>query len=72
MSYGINKKDNGYARLVADIDAPKTVWMALAVSFADKLTGQTGVGLEAVGDAIFKEWEVLHQNGIVPQKPRRS
>lgn len=72
MSYGISKKDNEYARLVCNIDAPKTVWMAIAVAFADKLTGKTGEGLESVGDAIFREWEVLHENGIVPQKPRRG
>jgi hypothetical protein len=34
MSYGRSKSDNEYARLAFEVDAPKTVWMALAVSFA--------------------------------------
>jgi hypothetical protein len=67
VSYGIGKKDNEYARLVHHVDASKTVWMAIAVSFAMQATqGQ----LETIDAAIMAEWETLHANGIVPQKPR--
>jgi hypothetical protein len=73
MGYGIGKKDNGYARLVLDIDAPKTVWMAIAVSLANRIDG-TGV-IERGGaptDTLMAEWQALYDNGIVPQKPHRE
>lgn len=71
MAYGRGKRDNEYARLVFDIDAPKTVWMAIAVAFADRLIGTGPDGqLQSVSELIRREWELLHQNGIVPQKPR--
>ncbi len=69
MGYGIGKKDNEYARLVLHIDAPKTVWMAIAVSFANRL--EDGIFAEVPG-AIQREWATLHLNGIVPQKVRIS
>jgi len=69
MSYGRGKKDNEYARFVCHIDASKTVWMALAVAFAQQATGAS---LETIDAAIMAEWETLHANGIVPQKPRTS
>ncbi len=68
MSYGLGKTDNEYSRLVLDVDAPKTVWMALAVSFAIRC----GIDVGDVGDAVFAEWGRLHVDGIVPQKPRRD
>lgn len=67
MGYGMGKKDNEYARHVCDIDASKTVWMAIAVSFAMRIMG----GEVGVRDLILGEWDALHTNGIVPQKPRR-
>lgn len=69
MSYGIGKKDNEYAREVCDIDAPKTVWMAIAFSFALRIAA--GSGADA-GKLCAGEWQLLHDNGIVPQKPRSS
>lgn len=70
MSYGIGKKDNNYSRAVLDIDAPKTVWMAIAFSLALRLAGN-GIARDAA-DLCFTEWMALHANGIVPQKPRRD
>lgn len=67
MGYGIGKKDNEYAREVVGIDAPKTVWMAIALSFAMRIAA--GTTQDAV-DLCATEWQVLHENGIVPQKPR--
>jgi hypothetical protein len=37
MSYGEGKKNNGYARAARNVQASKTVWMAIAVSFAERL-----------------------------------
>lgn len=73
MSYGQTKKDNGYAREVLDIDATKTVWMALAFSLAARLDGDGGEGWEQRAAAIcFAEWQALYDAGIVPQKPKRE
>lgn len=73
VSYGINKKDNGYARLVLDIDAPKTVWMAIAVSLANRIDGVGAIERGGTPtDTIMAEWQALYDNGIVPQRPRRE
>jgi len=72
MPYGRGKKDNEYSRLAFDIDAPKTVWMAIAVSLANRVDG-TGA-IERGGapiDTLMAEWQALYNNGIVPQRPSR-
>ena len=69
MPYGRGKNDNEYARLVVAVDAPKTVWMALAVSFAARCGFER---TDHLTTHMLHEWTLLHQNGIVPQKPRRS
>lgn len=69
MSVGRGKKSNEYARLAYGVDAPKTVFMALAVAFAMR-AGETGLIREDVERALMAEWQALHDNGIVPQKPR--
>jgi hypothetical protein len=69
MSYGRGKNDNSYARRVFDIDAPKTVWMAIAFSLAMRIR-EDDFALAA--QEVYAEWEALHANGIVPQKPRRT
>lgn len=68
MSYGIGKKDNEYARELLDIDAPKTVFMAIAYSFAVRIAGNS-VDAHTL---IMDEWRTLHNNGIVPQRPRKG
>lgn len=67
MTVGIGKKSNEYADSVCDIDASKTVWMAIAYSFATRLLDEEH---PRVSDLILNEWSLLHRNGIVPQKPR--
>lgn len=73
MAYGRGKRDNSYARLAFDVDAPKTVWMALAVSFA-AMTVESAEDLLAdkvrLQKMLREEWATLHENGIVPQRPR--
>ncbi len=75
MSYGRSKRDNNYARLAFEVDAPKTVWMALAVSFA-AMTVESAEGLLEdkirLQKMIREEWQTLYDNGVVPQKPRKS
>jgi uncharacterized protein (DUF608 family) len=71
MGYGIGKKDNEYARALRDIDAPKTVWMAIAFAMADFCTGLE-MDDEKIREKILNEWQALHDNGIVPQKPRKA
>lgn len=67
MSYGRGKRDNEYSKAVYGIDAPKTVWMAIAFSLAQRMTGDDAVDAAKL---CADEWRVLHENGIVPQKPR--
>lgn len=69
MSYGKSKKDNEYARRVCDIDASKTVWMAIAFSLAMRIREDNP---DLAAQEVYDEWETLFANGIVPQKPRRS
>jgi hypothetical protein len=45
---------------------PKTVFAALAVSYA---LHQREDNFNAVVEELLDEWEILYQNGIVPQKP---
>jgi hypothetical protein len=45
---------------------PKSVWAAIAISFARRLNNDDEK--QAYGE-IFTEWSILHQNGIIPQKP---
>lgn len=71
MSYGRSKTDNEYARVVFDVDAPKTVWMALAVSFAHRLE-LAHMEPHGMARVMMDEWATLNANGIVPQKPRKG
>jgi len=64
----LNKTLNDYATAGGfDLlqDTPKAVWAAIAVSLAT----QGGDRLTEARALILAEWEVLHANGIVPQKP---
>lgn len=45
---------------------PKSVWAAMAVSFAIRLAEDDPTKVRAI---LGQEWEALHANGIVPQKP---
>jgi len=69
MSRGM-KTGNEYSRaLVAYDRIPKAVLAAVAYSFASRLIAD-GDSPTMVELAILDEWDVLHQNGIVPQGPR--
>jgi hypothetical protein len=60
------KLSNDYAKSVP-YDAPKAVWKAIAISLARRLNDDDQT--RAV-DECYREWNALHENGIVPQKPR--
>ena len=61
---------NGYAEQIHEIYAavPKAVLAAIAVSFATS----GGDRIEYATDLVLREWRILHENGIVPQKPPRA
>jgi len=67
MSIGLGKTDNEYAQQVRDIEASKAVWMAIAYSLANRITCDAPI---AARDLCLSEWQALHDNDIVPQKPR--
>ncbi len=69
MSIGIGKKANDYSRRVEQIDASKAVWMAIAFSLAMRIREDHE---DLAAEECFEEWKILHENGIVPQKPRRT
>lgn len=71
MSYGVSKRDNEYAQQLLDIEAPKTVFMAIAFSLAKRISGDDAPA-GVVSQLVWDEWQALYDNGIVPQKPRRS
>lgn len=72
MGIGIGKTTNEYARMVNGCDASKTVWMAIAVSFADRLGLAHIEDSLAMTKAMRAEWLALYDNGIVPQKPPKG
>lgn len=65
----IKNESNAY---IESLDAfvfdiiPKSVWAAIAIS---ALTSG-GDRLSEATNAVMREWEALHQNGIVKQKPK--
>ncbi len=61
-------RSNMYARWITRrIDAPKDVWMAIAVSLAHGTVNSDALPVEA----LMAEWQALYDNGIVAQQPRR-
>ena len=61
------KTGNEYHRVIGKLatECPKTVLAALAVSYASS----GGDFLDRAERALAYEWQVLYDNGIVPQKP---
>ena len=72
MALGIGKQSNDYARgIEGSIDAPKAVWMAVAVSLANLVNGGSLDHNVWPVDTLMAEWQALYDNGLVQQKPRR-
>ena len=53
-------------------DTPKTVWAAIAISLAYQLQGEGNDAerFSVIPSRLRHEWETLHANGIIPQKPK--
>lgn len=66
------KTMNEYARALGAVyeDTPKAVFAAVAFSYAARLTGDTSEA--AAVREFLHEWRILHENGIVPQEPRKE
>ena len=66
-STGISKIGNEYAAQLGRMfdEMPKTVLAAIAVS----CLSQGGDYLEKAQARAAREWQVLHENGIVQQRP---
>ena len=62
----ITNRSNKYMRSLPWFDRiPKSVLAAIAVSYASS----GGDYLEQASDNVAREWMVLYENGIVPQRP---
>jgi len=48
---------------------PKSVMAAIAFSFAMRLSEDSP---EHARELLLAEWQILRDNGIVPQKPRKE
>lgn len=70
MAHLKNKLNDYVTAMGGDLfnETPKSVLAALAVS---ALTSG-GDQLASAAERVAREWEVLHLNGIVPQKPSKS
>jgi len=64
------KQTNAYSRIASSIDAPKSVWQAIAYSLAIRVTG-SGDDSSAVLRFLRMEWGLLHAEKIVPQRPKQ-
>lgn len=63
----LNNKLNEYSRLLKHFDKfPKSVLAAIAVSHSMQINGED---FDKIETNMVKEWEVLYNGGIVPQKP---
>ncbi len=65
-----NNKTNDYVRALPPgmFDGmPKTVWASLAISFALLCSDED---FEKAVERISEEWKLLHEGGIVPQRPK--
>jgi hypothetical protein len=63
----VSGRSNEYAVYLGRLfeECPKTVLAAIAVSFASS----GGDFLDQSEKIVAHEWQVLHENGIVPQAP---
>jgi hypothetical protein len=63
------KTSNEYADALSELyhAIPKSVLAAIAVSFACR-----DGDFSDAENSILREWMLLYQNGIVPQKPKKS
>lgn len=66
-----NAKSNEYAQILGDLldVASKSVIAAVLVSILNIEKGEDDLDSGYIQARFIGEWRILHQNGIVPQKP---
>lgn len=62
-----NEYAQGFGRLYEEI--PKAVFAAVAYSYAGWACGEEAKANDEIVARFLEEWRILHDNGIVPQKP---
>lgn len=72
----LNKISNEYADAFGRLytNTPKSVFAALAYSYISRCAGPDGEtdSRELIVQEFLREWAILHENGIVPQKPPKA
>ncbi|MGC4639870.1 hypothetical protein [Escherichia coli] len=64
------KIKNNYAKAFPAFDeTPKAVVAAIAMSFAIRICEEN---IEEAQKLISEEWEILHSQEIIPQKPKKG
>ena len=66
---GIFKTENDYQKLIDSSlyqKTPKAVFAAIVVSL---FLNHQNVNAEKVNEIFIAEWETLHKQGLIPQKP---
>lgn len=66
----LKNKQNSYQKLISPElyrDIPKTVFAAIATSLLILQNGEKS--MNNMDYLLKEEWRILHENGIVPQKP---
>jgi hypothetical protein len=71
------KSSNEYAQAFERLYAktPKAVFAAVAFSYANISCGEDGHESGSSEETVrrfLNEWRILHENGIVPQKPPKE
>ena len=68
---GISKATNEYQQVFGALydKTPKAVFAAVAFSLAFK---EASENTEYALAGFIEEWRILHENGIVPQKPPKE
>ena len=65
------KLSNEYAKLLGRLyaDTPKAVLAAVMVSYMIRCDGELMLMSDRAQALLADEWQILYENGIVPQKP---
>lgn len=69
---GVFKKENSYQKILTPEfyeKCPKAVLAAIAVSF---VINHQDSRADMAEEIIMHEWDILHKNGTIPQKPYRE
>jgi hypothetical protein len=62
-----NEYSRQFGRMYAKI--PKSVFAAVALSYANWASGEEAQSFDIAVERFLAEWNVLCENGIIPQRP---